>query len=200
MGLIEVGKKAPAFLLKDQGGVSRSLKDFADGPLVVFFYPKDDTSGCTAESCAFNDGLGELAGLGASVVGVSILDVKSKAKFAKKHGLSFPLLADDRVGDDGKPDPEVAQKYGVWVEKSMYGRKYMGIERTTYLIDGGGKVVRRWDKVSVPGHAEEVIAAVREHVGGIGGGGAVSGKVEKVVRRVGGGGVVGGKKKPAVKV
>lgn len=198
MGLIEVGKKAPAFGLKDQDGVLRSLKDFAGGPLVVFFYPKDDTSGCTAESCAFNDGLGELAGLGASVVGVSILDVKSKAKFAKKHGLSFPLLADDRVGDDGKPDPEVARKYGVWVEKSMYGRKYMGIERTTYLIDSGGKVVRLWDKVSVPGHAEEVMAAVRELVEGIGVGGGAA-KVAKVVRKVGGGGVGGGKKKPAVK-
>ncbi|GAB5496149.1 MAG: hypothetical protein Phyf2KO_12290 [Phycisphaerales bacterium] len=97
-----------------------------------------------------------------SVFGISILDSMSKKKFAEKESLNYPLLADGRVNSDKKPDPMICQKYGVWVEKSMYGKKYMGIQRTTYLIAPGGKVARRWDKVKVPGHAEEVLAAVME--------------------------------------
>ncbi len=165
MPLIEPGKKAPAFSLKDQDGKMHKLSDYAGKPLVMFWYPKDMTSGCTQEACAFRDLGKEFAkagGGGAAVVGVSILDVKSKKKFAEKEGLSYPLLADDAVGEDGKPAPKVAEKYGVWVEKSMYGKKYMGIERTTYLIGADGKVVRRWDKVKVPGHAEEVLGVVKE--------------------------------------
>ncbi|GAB4382622.1 MAG: thioredoxin-dependent thiol peroxidase [Phycisphaerales bacterium] len=162
MPLIDVGKKAPAFRLKDQTGTDHALADYAGRPLVLFFYPKDMTSGCTQEACAFRDLSGAFERAGARVVGISILGVKSKAKFAARDGIGFPLLADDRVDDAGKPDPEVAQKYGVWVEKSMYGRRYMGIVRTTYLIDRNGRVARRWDNVKVPGHAEEVLAAVRE--------------------------------------
>ncbi len=155
------GKKAPAFSLKDQTGTTHALKDYAGNKLVLFFYPKDNTSGCTAEACAFNDDLKTFEKAGAKVLGISILDEKSKAKFAGKHGLTFPLLADSRVDADGKPDPVVAAKYGVWAEKSMYGKTYMGIERTTVLIDEDGKILKRWDKVKVPGHVEEVLEAVK---------------------------------------
>lgn len=162
MPLIEPGRKAPAFSLKDQAGTTHKLADYAGRPVVLYFYPKDDTSGCTAEACAFRDALPRFKPSKAAVLGVSILDTKSKAKFAAKHDLNFPLLADDAVDELGKPAPKIAEKYGVWAEKSMYGRRYMGIERTTYLIDADGKVVRRWDKVKVPGHAEEVLAAINE--------------------------------------
>jgi peroxiredoxin Q/BCP len=118
----------------------------------LYFYPKDDTPGCTTESCAFQSLLPKFKKMKADVLGVSILDEKSKAKFAAKHGLTFPLLAD--------ADHAVAEKYGVWQEKMRYGRKYMGIVRTTYLIGADGKVAQRWDKVKVEGHAEEVAAAV----------------------------------------
>ena len=155
------GKKAPAFSLKDQSGTTHALKDYAGHKLVLFFYPKDNTSGCTAEACAFNDDLKKFEKAGATVLGISILDEKSKAKFADKHGLTFPLLADSREDADGKPDPVVAAKYGVWVEKSMYGKTYMGIERTTVLIGEDGTILRRWDKVKVPGHVEEVLEAVK---------------------------------------
>jgi len=160
--MIDPGRKAPAFSLKDQDGNTHRLSDYAGSPVVLFFYPKDMTSGCTQEACEFRDLMPKFGKSRAQVFGVSILGTKSKAKFAAKEGLDYPLLADDAVNDDGKPDPKVAQKYGVWVDKSMYGRTYKGIQRTTYLIDGKGKVVRRWDKVSVPGHAAEVLGAVRE--------------------------------------
>lgn len=159
---IDPGKKAPAFTLKDQDGKSHKLADYAGKPLVIFFYPKDDTSGCTKEACAFRDLRKDFDKAGAAVLGVSILDSKSKAKFATKHDLNFPLLADDATDDEGKPTPKVADKFGVWVEKSMYGKSYMGIERTTFLIGPDGKVARRWDKVKVPGHADEVLEAVKE--------------------------------------
>ena len=151
--MIDEGKKAPAFTLKDQAGVTHKLSQYAGRPVVLYFYPKDDTPGCTTESCDFQTRLPKFVKAeNAVVLGVSILDEKSKAKFATKHGLTFPLLAD--------PDHEVAEKYGVWQEKMRYGRKYMGIVRTTYLIDAEGKVARRWDKVSVDGHAEDVLSAV----------------------------------------
>ncbi len=159
---MEEGKKAPAFTLCDQDGTKRSLKDYAGTPVVLFFYPKDLTSGCTTEACDFRDRIQKFETAGAQILGISILDQKSKKKFADKQELTYPLLADDAVNEDGKPDPKIAQKYGVWVEKSMYGKKYMGIERTTFLIDGQGKVARRWDKVKVPGHAEEVLQAVKD--------------------------------------
>jgi thioredoxin-dependent peroxiredoxin len=154
MSLIDAGKKAPAFTLKDQRGETHKLSDYAGKPVVLYFYPKDDTPGCTAESCAFQDNLPRFTAGKAAVLGVSILDEKSKAKFASKYKLTFPLLAD--------ADHDVAEKYGVWQEKSRYGRKYMGIVRTTYLIGADGKVAKRWDNVKVDGHAEDVLQAVGE--------------------------------------
>jgi peroxiredoxin Q/BCP len=152
MSLIEPGQKAPAFSLKDQDGKLHKLSDYGGRPVVLYFYPKDDTSGCTKEACDFRDQLPRFKKSKAAVLGVSILDEKSKAKFAAKYDLTFPLLAD--------AEHSVAEKYGAWQQRSMYGRKYMGIARTTYLIDAGGKVARRWDKVNVTGHAEEVLDAV----------------------------------------
>ena len=148
MSLIEPGKKAPAFTLKDQNGTSHKLSDYAGKPVVLYFYPKDDTPGCTQQACEFEAQMPDFSRARAVVLGVSILDEKSKARFAKKHSLTFPLLAD--------PEHEVAEKYGVWQEKARYGRKYMGIVRTTYLIDEAGKVKQRWDKVKVDGHVEDV--------------------------------------------
>ena len=153
MALIEPGKKAPAFSLKDQDGNTHTLSDYAGRPVVLYFYPKDDTSGCTKEACAFQATLPKFGKGKAAVLGVSILDEKSKAKFAAKYDLTFPLLAD--------ADHAVAEKYGVWVEKSMYGRKFMAVARTTYLIDATGKVAQRWDKVKIDGHANEVLAVVK---------------------------------------
>ena len=163
MPLIDPGKKAPAFTLKDQDGVKHALKDHAGRHVVLFFYPKDMTSGCTSEACQFRDLLPKFEKIDAAVFGVSILGEKSKKKFAEKEGLNYPLLADDRLGEDGKPDPAICQKYGVWVEKSMYGKTYMGIQRTTYLIGPTGKVLERWDKVKTTAHAEAVLNALAEH-------------------------------------
>jgi peroxiredoxin Q/BCP len=154
MPLIEPGSKAPAFSLKDQQGKTHRLADYQGRPLVLYFYPKDDTPGCTKEACAFRDNLPKFTSTKAGVLGVSILDEASKGRFADKYDLNFPLLAD--------ADHEVADKYGVWQKRSMYGRSFMGVARTTYLIDANGKVARRWDKVKVDGHAEEVLAAVNE--------------------------------------
>lgn len=159
---IKAGRKAPAFKLQDQDGNTHALADYAGKPLVLFFYPKDDTSGCTQEACDFRDQLPAFEKLGAAVLGISILNTKSKAKFASKNDLNFPLLADDRENDAGKPDPAISQKYGVWVEKSMYGRTYMGINRTTFLIDAQGKIARVWSKVKVSGHVDEVAEALQE--------------------------------------
>ena len=152
MPLIEPGSKAPAFSLKDQEGHTHKLSDYDGRPLVLYFYPKDDTPGCTAEACAFRDNLPRFKPEKAAILGVSILDENSKARFAEKYDLNFPLLAD--------ADHEVAEKYGAWQERSMYGKKYMGVARVTYLIGPSGKVVRRWDKVKVEGHAEEVLEAI----------------------------------------
>ena len=134
MPLIEPGAKAPAFALKDQEGQLHRLSDYAGRSVILYFYPKDDTPGCTQESCEFQASLPQMAKRKAAVLGISILDETSKAKFAKKHGLSFPLLAD--------ADHEVAEKYGVWQKKLRYGRSYMGIVRTTYLIGPDGKVTK----------------------------------------------------------
>ena len=153
MPVIEPGRKAPSFSLKDQEGRAHGLKEYAGRPLILYFYPKDDTPGCTKEACAFRDSLHDLGKSKAAVLGVSVLDVASKARFARKHQLNFPLLAD--------PDHEVAEKYGAWKKKSMYGKTYMGVARTTYLIGPDGKVARRWDDVKVDGHARDVLEAVR---------------------------------------
>jgi peroxiredoxin Q/BCP len=154
MSLVEVGRRSPAFSLKDQAGTTHKLSDYAGKPVVLYFYPKDDTPGCTKETCDFRDRLPQLKKGQAAVLGVSILDEKSKAKFAQKYDVTFPLLAD--------ADHAVAEKFGVWQEKSRYGRTYMGIARTTYLIDKDGKVARRWDNVKVDGHADEVIKALQD--------------------------------------
>ena len=152
MALVEPGRKAPAFALPDQDGKTHRLRDYAGRPLILYFYPKDDTPGCTREACAFRDALPDFKKGRAAVLGVSVLDTASKARFARKHRLSFPLLAD--------PDHAVADKYGVWMKKSLYGRSYMGLGRVTFLIGGDGKVVRRWDNVKVDGHAADVLRAV----------------------------------------
>ena len=152
MPLIEPGKKAPAFSLKDQHGNTHRLTDYQGRHVILYFYPKDDTPGCTQESCDFQAALPQLKRRDAVVLGVSILDEASKSKFATKHGLTFPLLAD--------ANHEVAEKYGVWQQKSRYGRSYMGIVRTTYLIGPDGKVVERWDNVKVGGHVDTVAAAI----------------------------------------
>lgn len=153
MPLVDPGRKAPAFSLPDQLGIVHRLSDYEGQPVVIYFYPKDDTPGCTKESCAFQDNLPKFKKSKAAVLGVSVLDSASKAKFANKYGLKFPLLADE--------DHAAMEKYGVWQEKSMYGKKYMGVARTTYLIGPDGKVVKRWDGVKVDGHAEEVLAEVQ---------------------------------------
>jgi thioredoxin-dependent peroxiredoxin len=152
MPLVEPGKKAPSFSLKDQDGKTRQLADYAGRPVVLYFYPKDDTPGCTKEACAFRDNLPRFKPSKAVVLGVSILDEASKARFAGKYDLPFPLLAD--------PDHSVAEKFGVWQKRSLYGRTYMGIARTTYLIGPDGKVAKRWDNVKVDGHAEAVLEAL----------------------------------------
>jgi peroxiredoxin Q/BCP len=152
MPSVEPGRKAPAFSLEDQDGRTHSLKGYAGRPVVLYFYPKDDTPGCTREACDFRDAQPEFEKGKAAVLGVSILDTASKAKFARKHKLNFPLLAD--------PDHEVAEKYGVWKKKSMYGKSFMGLARTTFLIGPDGVVARRWDNVKVDGHADAVLEAV----------------------------------------
>ncbi|MEM6854080.1 MAG: thioredoxin-dependent thiol peroxidase [Planctomycetota bacterium] len=155
--LVEIGKTAPAFNLKDQEDQGHRLSTYKGKWVVLYFYPKDSTPGCTKEACAFRDAAKDLQKAGAVVFGVSPDDVKSHAKFAEKQSLNFPLLAD--------PDQAICTKYGVWQEKSMYGKKYMGAVRTTYLIDPKGKVAHRWDKVKVPGHVEAVLETLAEHAG-----------------------------------
>ncbi|HXG79796.1 MAG TPA: thioredoxin-dependent thiol peroxidase [Methyloceanibacter sp.] len=150
---VKVGNMAPDFTLPTDGGGTVSLKGLRGKTVVLYFYPKDDTSGCTAEACAFRDALPDFSRLKAEVVGISRDSVASHDKFKQKYKLRFPLASDE----DGK----VCSAYGVWVEKSMYGRKYMGIERSTFLIDGKGAVRAIWRKVKVPGHAEEVLEAAR---------------------------------------
>jgi peroxiredoxin Q/BCP len=152
MPLVEPGRKAPAFALPDQDGKTHRLRDYAGRALILYFYPKDDTPGCTREACAFRDAVPDFRKGRAAVLGVSVLDTASKARFARKHELNFPLLAD--------PEHTVADKYGAWQKKSLYGRTYMGVARMTYLIGPDGKVVRRWDNVKVDRHAADVLQAV----------------------------------------
>lgn len=153
MPLIEPGRKAPAFTLKDQDGKVHTLSAYAGRPVILYFYPKDDTPGCTKEACDFRDALPRFKKSKAAILGVSIMNEESKKKFADKYDLTFPLLADE--------DHAVAEKFGVWQKKSMYGRSFMGIARTTFLIDADGKVAQRWDNVKVTGHADAVLTAVQ---------------------------------------
>ena len=150
--MIGEGDKAPAFTVTTTGGDTIDLAH-PGRPLVLYFYPKDDTSGCTAQACAFNENLSAFNKIGAQVIGLSKDSVKKHNKFIEKYGLTFPLAADE--------DCAVCTDYGVWVEKSMYGRKYMGIERTTFLIDEDGKIAHIWNKVKVPGHAEDVMKTLK---------------------------------------
>jgi peroxiredoxin Q/BCP len=149
----EEGAKAPAFDLPADGGGRVKLKDFAGEAVVLYFYPKDDTSGCTKEAIDFSAAEKQFAKAGAAIVGVSKDSVAAHDKFKAKHKLKVALGSDE----DGK----TVEAYGVWVEKSMYGKKYMGIERATFLIDGKGVIRKVWRKVKVPGHVEEVLAAVK---------------------------------------
>lgn len=149
----QAGDAAPAFKLAGAGGEKLSLSGFKGKKLVLYFYPKDDTSGCTKEAIEFNDLRNAFAKADTVVVGMSPDSVKSHDKFREKYGLTFPLAADE--------DKATLLAYGVWVEKSMYGRKYMGVERSTFLIDAKGRIAQVWRKVKVPGHAEEVLAAAR---------------------------------------
>ena len=154
---LQSGDKAPDFALpSDEGGDIR-LEELAGRTVVLYFYPKDDTSGCTSEALAFTAAQDQFDALGAVVIGVSKDGARSHAKFRQKHGLSVRLGAD--------VEGDVVQRYGVWVEKSMYGRKYMGIERATFLIDGAGVIRHVWRKVSVPGHADAVLVAARALTG-----------------------------------
>lgn len=152
MAEIAVGDIAPTFDLPRDGGGRLSLSSLRGKPVVLYFYPKDDTSGCTAEAIAFSGLMPQFKKAGAVVVGMSPDSVKKHDKFKSKHELDVDLVADE--------DKKVLEAYGVWAEKSMYGRKYMGVERSTFLIDRDGKVAQVWRKVKVPGHAEEVLSAV----------------------------------------
>lgn len=151
--MIEEGKKAPAFSLKDQDGNTVKLADFAGKNVVLYFYPKDDTPGCTTEACNFRDEHSKLQKAGAVVLGVSPDSEARHAKFRAKYSLPFTLLAD--------PEHEVAEKYGAWGEKSLYGKKYLGILRSTFLIGKDGKVAKVWPKVKVADHAAEVLEALK---------------------------------------
>ena len=150
----KIGDRAPAFSLTADDGQTVQLSDFRGRPVVLYFYPKDDTPGCTKEACSFRDAWSDVQESGAAVFGVSPDGVASHQKFRAKYRLPFPLLAD--------PDHSVAEAYGAWGEKSMYGKKYQGILRTTFLIDGAGTVRQIFEKVKPEGHAEEVLAAVQQ--------------------------------------
>lgn len=150
----EIGNPAPEFTLPRDGGGAVSLSALRGGAVVLFFYPRDDTSGCTKEAIAFTGLLPEFQAAGATVLGISKDTVAKHDKFRDKHDLGVALLSD--------AESDTCAAYGVWKEKSMYGRKFMGIERTTFLIDSTGDIARVWRKVKVPGHAEEVLGALRD--------------------------------------
>ena len=149
--------KIPAFSLPGSDGKTWSAKDLKGTPFVLYFYPKDSTPGCTTEACGFRDNLARLALRGITVLGVSPDSLKSHATFIAKQDLNFPLLADT--------EHVLAEKLGVWIEKSMYGRKYLGIDRSTFLIGADGTILETWRSVKVPGHVDAVLAAVEHHLG-----------------------------------
>lgn len=148
---LEAGDRLPEFTLPTDGGGTMSAADLRGRRTVLYFYPRDDTPGCTREAHAFRDHLAQFAAAGIAVIGVSTDSAASHDKFKAKHGLNFPLIAD--------PDAELARAFGVWVEKNMYGKKSMGVERSTFLIDANGTIARVWRKVKVDGHARAVLDA-----------------------------------------
>jgi peroxiredoxin Q/BCP len=150
---VEAGKKAPDFTAVTDGGQKLKLSDLRGKAIVLYFYPKDDTSGCTAEACGFRDQLPDFSKVKAHVIGISRDSVQRHDKFKAKYALNFPLVSDE----DGK----ICEKYGTWIEKSLYGRKYMGIDRATFLIDKDGVVHKAWRKVKVAGHVDEVQEALK---------------------------------------
>ena len=152
--MVKEGIKAPAITLKDQDGIKVSLSDFKGKNIVLYFYPKDNTSGCTTEACNFRDDFPKFGKLNAVIIGVSPDSVDSHKKFAAKYNLPFKLLSDEKK--------EVIEKYGVWKEKSMYGRKYMGVERSTFIIDKSGMVKKVFRKVKVADHNKDVTEALKE--------------------------------------
>ena len=149
---LNIGDKAPAFKLKNDDGEDIALKNFKGKNVILYFYPKDDTPGCTKEACDFRDNSKVFNKKDTIIIGVSPDSVESHVKFKKKYGLPFQLLSD--------PEKKMLEAYGVWKEKSMYGRKYMGVERTTFVIDGNGKISKIFPKVSVTGHIDEVLASL----------------------------------------
>ena len=154
MAALKNGSKAPDFTLPADGGGSVTLSALKGQPVVLYFYPKDDTPGCTQESCDFRDNMTALKRLKVQVIGISKDSVKKHDKFKDKYELNFPLASDE--------EGSVCEKYGVWVEKSMYGKKYMGIERSTFLIDAEGKIAHIWRKVSVTDHVTEVLQVLKD--------------------------------------
>jgi peroxiredoxin Q/BCP len=150
--MVEKGSRAPDFALPSDTGAEITLSSLRGHKVVLYFYPKDDTSGCTVQACELRDALPRFDGVDAVVLGVSPDSVSSHRRFRDKYGLNFPLLADE--------DQAVAEAYGVWVEKSMYGRRYMGIERSTFLVGEDGRVLEAWRKVKPEGHAEMVARAL----------------------------------------
>ena len=149
--MLNAGDKAPAISLADQDGQTGQLSSYKGRKVLVYFYPKADTPGCTTQACGLRDIAGEVGDT--AIIGISPDKPAAQKKFDTKYHLGFPLLSD--------PDHAVAEAYGVWQEKSMYGRKYMGVERSTFLVDASGKLLKSWRKVKVPGHAEGVLAAVK---------------------------------------
>ncbi|MEM7295088.1 MAG: thioredoxin-dependent thiol peroxidase [Pseudomonadota bacterium] len=152
--MVQNGDMAPDFTLPRDGGGEITLSAMRPEAVVLYFYPKDDTSGCTKEALGFTEHAEAFAAAGATVIGVSKDSIKKHDKFIDKHGLKVALVSDE--------ESDVCERYGVWVEKSMYGKTYMGIERATFLIDGAGNVAQSWRKVKVPGHVEAVLASAQE--------------------------------------
>lgn len=153
MGMLQEGDKAPGIVLPGDGGKKVKLSSFKGKPVVLYFYPKDDTSGCTKQAIGFSEKLADFHEMGAEIIGISPDSVASHEKFRNKHELSVTLLADE--------EKQAIEAYGVWVEKKMYGRSYMGVDRSTFLIGKDGKISRIWRKVKIPGHVEEVLSAVK---------------------------------------
>jgi len=151
---LKVGQKAPDFTLPSDSGEKISLKDFRGKKVVLYFYPKDDTPGCTKEACSFRDNINQILEKGAVVIGVSADSVESHKKFKEKYNLNFPLLSDEKH--------RVLEKYGVWKERNLYGKKFMGTERTTFIIDENGRIAHIFRKVKVDGHTEEVLKKLDE--------------------------------------